>query len=100
MDSLVHRPLPHVLPLLLRARARVLLLDAGAARLEDGEAADGRLHGVLGDVDDVRDQLAEQVHRHALADYHAEDLDLLFVGWEGVVWLGDGVRHWIGEVGG
>jgi hypothetical protein len=64
-----------------------LLLNSSERVRERGHVDRVRGNERFGHDDNVFAQLFQEVGGHALTDDHAEDLDVCFVQWEGVVWI-------------
>jgi len=85
MNSLLHRPFRQVLVLVIHAFAHVLLLDRRRSGLERCQIHLVRVHQLLCDGQNVRDQAVQQVHRHALAHHNPQDLRLVALRGQWVV---------------
>jgi hypothetical protein len=70
---------------LVASAAMYLLRSVGLSRLVRLQVNVIHAHQRLADGHDVGDQTVQKVHRHGLADDHAQDLDLVLVGWKRVV---------------
>ena len=87
VDTLAHWSfLFMLLVLCITASGLMLFLESCGAYLECGQVDRIGLHQSLGHRDDIADQLIEKIQRHGFSNHDSQDLSLLFLWWEWIVY--------------